>query len=199
MQSSNALPLFCLCLITSSVFAQMGDNEGEAQPDLPDHILNLPSPVLSPQEALASFVVADGFKVQLVASEPMIEDPVAATFAPDGSLWVIEMRSFMPDVDGNREDEPISRVVHLRDTNGDGVMDESTVFLDKLVLPRAIAPSHNGILLVAPPLVCVVAALLPPPLLWRLVIAALCWSLIVTTLVVTCAMKSEHLQVVLVG
>jgi mono/diheme cytochrome c family protein len=61
------------------------------------------------------------------------------------------MQSFMPDVDGNNELQPISRVVHLTDTNGDGVMDNSVVFLDNVVLPRAIALSHDGVLLVAPP------------------------------------------------
>jgi len=138
-------------VFASSLHAQMGDNEGEQQPDLPEHILNMESPVLSPEDALGSFQLQEGFEIQLVASEPMIEDPVACTFAPDGSLWVIEMQSFMPDVDGNNEDMPVSRVVRLVDVDGDGVMDESKVFLDNLVLPRAIALSHEGILLVAPP------------------------------------------------
>ncbi|MCH2147187.1 MAG: HEAT repeat domain-containing protein [Phycisphaerales bacterium] len=138
-------------MLTSSAYAQMGDNEGESQPDLPSHIINMESPVLSTQEAIRSFQLQDGFEIQLVASEPMIEDPVACTFAPDGSLWVIEMQSFMPDVDGNNEDMPISRVVRLVDVDGDGVMDESSVFLDNLVLPRAIAFAHDGVLLVAPP------------------------------------------------
>ena len=129
----------------------MGDHEGEVQHDLPAHIMNMESPVLSPEQAMESFVLQDGFRIELVASEPMIEDPVAAAFAPDGSLWVIEMQSFMPDVDGNNELQPISRVVHLTDTNGDGAMDESIVFLDNLVLPRAIAITHDGILLVEPP------------------------------------------------
>ena len=64
----------------------------------------------------------------------------------DGNPGVI-----FDDVDGNNEDMPISRVVRLVDVNSDGIMDESTVFLDKLVLPRAIALSHEGILLIAPP------------------------------------------------
>ena len=138
-------------MLTQQNFAQMGDHEGEVQQDLPHHVMHMESPVLTPDQAIDSFVLQDGFHVELVASEPMIEDPVAAVFAPDGSLWVIEMQSFMPDVDGNNELQPISRVVHLTDTNGDGVMDNSVVFLDNVVLPRAIALSHDGVLLVAPP------------------------------------------------
>ena len=138
-------------MLTQQNFAQMGDHEGEVQQDLPHHVMHMESPVLTPEQAIDSFVLQDGFHIELVASEPMIEDPVAAVFAPDGSLWVIEMQSFMPDVDGNNELQPISRVVHLTDTNGDGVMDNSVVFLDNVVLPRAIALSHDGVLLVAPP------------------------------------------------
>ena len=138
-------------MLTQQSFSQMGDHEGEVQQDLPHHVMHMESPVLTPEQAIDSFVVQDGFHIELVASEPMIEDPVAAVFAPDGSLWVIEMQSFMPDVDGNNELQPISRVVHLRDTDGDGAMDESVVFLDNVILPRAIALSHDGVLLVAPP------------------------------------------------
>ena len=148
---SYSIAIFTISVLTSSLYAQMGDNEGELQPDLPSHIMNMESPVLSAEEAVSSFQLQEGFEIQLVASEPMIQDPVACVFAPDGSLWVIEMQSYMPDVDGNNEDMPISRVVRLVDVNSDGIMDESTVFLDKLVLPRAIALSHDGILLVAPP------------------------------------------------
>ena len=129
----------------------MGDNEGEVQHDLPPYLMNMDSPVLSPTQALESFVLQDGFHIELVASEPMIEDPVAAIFAPDGSLWVVEMQSFMPDVDGNNELQPISRIVHLIDNNRDLIMDESIVFMDGLVLPRGIALTHDGLLLIAPP------------------------------------------------
>jgi mono/diheme cytochrome c family protein/glucose/arabinose dehydrogenase len=153
LYSKNSKTLFIVFLSTFQVvcFAQMGDNEGELQDDLPSHIMHMESPVLSPSQALESFVVQDGFYVELVASEPMIQDPVSAVFAPDGSLWVVEMQSFMPDVDGNNELEPISRIVHLTDTNSDGIMDESSVFMDGLVLPRSMALTHEGILLIAPP------------------------------------------------
>jgi hypothetical protein len=68
----------------------------------------------------------------------MVEDPVAMTFDEDGRLWVVEMRGFMPDIDGEGEDDPVGRVSVLTDENGDGEMDKSVVFLDNLVLPRAI-------------------------------------------------------------
>ncbi len=57
----------------------------------------------------------------------------------------------MPNVDGTNEDEPIARIVVLEDTDNDGQMDSSTVFLDKLVMPRAIAIVKGGILIAEPP------------------------------------------------
>ena len=110
-----------------------------------------PAPVLSPEEALGSFRVAPGYRIELVASEPLIHDPVALAFAPDGALWVVEMRGFMPNVDGEGEREPTGRIVVLRDDDGDGRMDRSTVFADQLVLPRAVLPVGDGALVLAPP------------------------------------------------
>ena len=67
-------------------FALLGD-PGD---DLLKKIKVPPAPVLSPKEALASFKVAPGFSVELVAAEPLVEDPVAAAFDADGRLWVAE-------------------------------------------------------------------------------------------------------------
>ena len=61
------------------------------------------------------------------------------------------MRAYMPDVDGNGEEEPIGRIVVLEDTDDDGVMDKSSVVLDGLVLPRAIAIVKGGLLVAEPP------------------------------------------------
>ncbi len=108
-------------------------------------------PVLSPAEAMARFKIQPGFEVQLVAAEPLVESPVAAAFDEFGRLWVVEMRTFMPNAEGAGELEPRNQVVILEDTNHDGVMDTSTVFLDKLILPRAVAPCHGGALVVEPP------------------------------------------------
>jgi mono/diheme cytochrome c family protein len=72
-------------------------------------------------------------------------------FDADGSLWVVEMRAYMPDVDGKGESEPSGCIARLFDDDGDGKMDRRVTFLDKLVLPRAIAPTRGGVLLIAPP------------------------------------------------
>ncbi len=105
-----------------------------------------PSPPKTPAEELATFQVEPGFKIQLVASEPMVQDPVVIQFDPDGRLWVVEMRGFMNDIEGSTEDQPTGRISVLEDTDGDGQMDKSTVYLDSLVMPRALALVPGGAL-----------------------------------------------------
>ena len=76
---------------------------------------------------------------------------MAAQFGPDGRLWVVEMQGYMPDLDATTEDQPHGRVVVLEDKDGDGVFETSTVFLDKVVMPRALALHRDGVLVGAPP------------------------------------------------
>jgi glucose/arabinose dehydrogenase/mono/diheme cytochrome c family protein len=110
-----------------------------------------PAPPLSPAAELASFTVVPGFRVELVAAEPLVEAPVAMTFDPDGRLFVVEMRNFMPDADGRGEDQPTGRVSILSDKDGDGRLEARTTFLDGLVLPRSVALVAGGVLIAAPP------------------------------------------------
>lgn len=116
-----------------------------------DSILFKSAPVLTPEQALHTFQLADGFRVELVASEPLIQDPVAMSFDEKGRLWVVEMQSYMPDIKGEGEEQKKSRIVILEDQDGDGYMENSKVFLDSLVLPRAISIVNGGILYAEPP------------------------------------------------
>jgi len=109
-----------------------------------------PSPELEPEEALASFRVADGFRVELVAAEPLVVDPVAMDWDDEGRLYVAEMRGFMPDIEGNEEERPIGQVAVLEDVDGDGRMDTRRVFADGLVLPRAVTVLPEGVLIAEP-------------------------------------------------
>ena len=106
-----------------------------------------PSPVLTPAEEMATFQVEPGMEIQLVAAEPMVQEPVVITFDEDGRLWVVEMRGFMPTISGDGEEQPVGRVSVLEDQDGDGQMDTSTVYLDSLVMPRALAVVQGGALI----------------------------------------------------
>lgn len=106
---------------------------------------------LSAEDELKTFKLAESVRVQVAASEPMVQAPVSAVFDEDGRLWVVEMTTYMQDIAAHRELEPHNRVVILEDTDGDGVFDRSTVFMDNLVLPRAVAPCFGGALVLEPP------------------------------------------------
>lgn len=109
------------------------------------------APELGPEEAIGAMVVEEGFEVQLVASEPLISSPVAMNFDTEGRIWVVEMNNYMPNADGDGEEIPGGKIVILEDTNQDEVMDSRTVFLDSLVLPRALCLIDEGILVAEPP------------------------------------------------
>jgi mono/diheme cytochrome c family protein/glucose/arabinose dehydrogenase len=115
--------------------------------------LNLPPPLgpLAVEDAIKSFVLPPGFKIECVASEPLVEDPVAVQWDGDGRMWVVEMRGFMPDAYGHHEDEPIGRISILEDTTGSGHYDKKTVFLDNLVMPRTVSLVGDGVLIGVPP------------------------------------------------
>jgi mono/diheme cytochrome c family protein/glucose/arabinose dehydrogenase len=136
---------------SSAARAQNGDKQGEEQPPLPKDLVVPPAPVLTPLEALASFAVHPGFRVELVASEPLVVDPVQLVFDERGRLWVVELRGYMPNPAGDGEREPVGVIAILSDTDGDGLMDKREVFADGLVMPRSVHPCEGGALVVAPP------------------------------------------------
>lgn len=131
--------------------AQNGDRAGEEQPELPKDWRVSASPVLDAMAERATFSIVDGYDIELVAAEPLVEAPVAFRFGPDGRLWVVEMRGYMRDANGAGEDQPLGRIKVLDDTDGDGRMDRATVFLDGLVMPRGIAHWRDGLLVIEPP------------------------------------------------
>ena len=109
------------------------------------------SPDKHPAISLDSYKVADGFELQLAAAEPLIEAPVAMDFDNQGRMWVVEMHGYMPNLAGTGEDAPSGRISILEDLDKDGRADHSKVFLDSLVLPRAIAHVYGGLLYAVPP------------------------------------------------
>ena len=135
-----SVPLLALLLTPLSALAE------DQSINPPDEIMNDPSPVLSPEESMKTFQVEQGFEVQLVAGDDLINDPVCMAWDADGRLWVAEMTTYMPDQFAKGEEEPKGNIVVLEDTDGDGKMDTRTVFLDKIILPRAIAFAKNGLL-----------------------------------------------------
>lgn len=114
--------------------------------------LNIPhADIRTPEEEQRTFKIAPGYRIELVAAEPMVQKPIFFEFDPEGRIWVIEYQGYMRDLAGNGEGDPICRLVVLEDTDHDGRADKQTVFLDKLVMPRSFAFVKGGILLQEPP------------------------------------------------
>jgi mono/diheme cytochrome c family protein/glucose/arabinose dehydrogenase len=153
-------------ILTSSLlgllfWAQVGDRPGEKQqPPSKDWIVPA-APVIAPKDAAATITLPPGFRVELVAAEPLVSDPVAIAFDPDGRLWVVEMPGYnreivdaLPFYLPEREKKPVvpdGKVVRLDDTNGDGRLDRRVVFLGGLRLPRAVGFAAGGVLVGDPP------------------------------------------------
>jgi len=106
-------------------------------------------PPKSPDEALKTFQVPQGFKIELVASEPFLRDPVAFEWGADGKLWVVEMNDYPLGMDGKGASG--GTIKYLEDTKGNGHYDKMTVFMDKVNFPNGIVPWGKGVIISAAP------------------------------------------------
>ena len=104
-----------------------------------------------PLDLTSEFTLEPGFEIKGVAAEPLLSGLVEIEFDEKGRIWTLEMPGYMRDIDGSGEDIPDGKISILEDTDGDGVMDKKTVFLDNMVLPRAIELIHDGLLYAEPP------------------------------------------------
>ena len=108
----------------------------------------MPKPL--PLEASVATVKArPGLKVELIAAEPLVMDPISLDWGPDGKLWVVEMADYPLGPDG--KGTPGGRVRFLEDKNGDGKYDTSTLFMEGLRFPTSVKAWRKGVLIIAAP------------------------------------------------
>src|SRR5262245_56696264 len=100
---------------------------------------------LSPREELATFRLLPGFKMELVACEPDIVDPVAMAFDERGRMFVVEMRGY-PNGGVATGPQTGGRVRCLEDRDGDGYFETATTYIDGLRFPTGVTPWRGGIL-----------------------------------------------------
>jgi mono/diheme cytochrome c family protein len=105
-----------------------------------------PLKALSPEESLTKFYLPEGFKIELVASEPMISEPVSIHWDGNGRMYVAQMNTYMQDVDAGNENEPWSKTSLLEDTDADGRIDKSSVYIDSMILPRIVLPLDDRVI-----------------------------------------------------
>ncbi|MBO0950521.1 DUF7133 domain-containing protein [Fibrella forsythiae] len=101
---------------------------------------------LTPEQSQQAFVLPPGYHMELVASEPMITEPVAIAWDGNARMYVAQMETYTQDADGTGTKDKKSRVMLLEDTNNDGKMDKSTVFIKDLMLPRMILCVNHELL-----------------------------------------------------
>ena len=92
------------------------------------------------KNALSTFQVRAGVRLELVAGEPLVVDPIAMCFDEDSRLFVVEMRDY-----SERRDERLGRVRMLEDTDEDGRFDKSTIFAEGLPWPTALICYGGGL------------------------------------------------------
>lgn len=102
---------------------------------------------VSANEQKKSFVLKPGFSMDPVLSEPQIREPASIQFDGNGRMYVLELRTYMQDLDATGELLPTSRISRWEDLDDDGVYETGIVFLDSLVFPRYVVPfGPNSIL-----------------------------------------------------
>jgi putative heme-binding domain-containing protein len=129
------------------------------------------SPRPTPQEALAQLKVADGFAVDVAASEPMVRQPLNVYFDERGRLWVVQYLQypFPAGLKVVRYDQYLravfdrtpppppnhikgaDRVTIIEDSNGDGVFDKAKDFLADLNIARSVVTGRGGVWVLNPP------------------------------------------------
>lgn len=120
----------------------------EQQKYEPDFTPQPPIKTLTPEEELKTIQLPPGYSLELVLSErDGVKEPVTISFDGNGRMYVAEMRTYMQEIDGKNEDEPLSVVSRHESTKGDGHYDKHTIFRDKMVLPRMILPLDDRILI----------------------------------------------------
>lgn len=102
-------------------------------------------PPKTAEESLACLQVEPGLKVELVAAEPLVRDPVSIAFDQEGRMFVVEYGDYPigPEKPG---EPPLSRLVMLEDGDGDGRMDRRHVFADRLNFAHSLMPYFGGLL-----------------------------------------------------
>lgn len=113
-----------------------GTKDGDI--NTPEFNPNPTAKYLLPEESIKTIHLPEGYHMELVASEPMIKEPVSITWDGNGKMYVAEMLTYMQDANATGEQVPRSRISLLEDTDNDGKMDKRTIFVDSLLLPRML-------------------------------------------------------------
>lgn len=129
----------CPSIHFSSCLLAQTDASGKAAT-----VANEIPPPLSPAQSMESMQYSDQLRVELVAAEPMVQDPVAMCWDATGALFIAEMGDYPAEAQGGR-------IRKLVDLDQDGKMDRATMFVEQVAYPTSVIPFQDGILVAAAP------------------------------------------------
>ena len=149
---SSRFAIFCLAglalavLIPNPAAAQSIRAAGKRGAELLVNTNSPSTPYLTAEEELKTFDLKPGYRMELVVGDPDIKEPVVAVFDGNGRMYVAEMRTYMQDIDGRNELTTNSVISLHWSSKHDGNFDKHSVFATGLVLPRAILPLKDSVL-----------------------------------------------------
>jgi putative membrane-bound dehydrogenase-like protein len=103
------------------------------------------------KKEMASFKLESGLRLELVASEPLIMDPVALAFDENRKMYVVEDRGYPDAVDSGAVPTTLGQVAYIEDINGDGKFDRRTTFVSGLTYPNGVLPWRGGVFVTCAP------------------------------------------------
>lgn len=126
MNSNAPFSILIVFILTASAFGQR-------------NLKDIPNP--NPELQLDQFEVADGFEINLFASDPQLAKPIQMNFDSQGRLWVASSEVYPQIEPGQVAND---KVLVMDDTDGDGQVDSTTVFAEGLLIPTGVLPGDGG-------------------------------------------------------
>lgn len=148
LRSLFSVLLLCVSTIDRASLGQVGAESGDRDTrhvDGFDYSLPRIAPT-EPRDALKTFEILSGYRIELVAAEPLVRDPVAMSFDADGRLYVVEMCDY-----SEQAEDHLGAIRLLTDVDGDGAFDNSETFVEGLSWPTAVICFDGGIFVGAAP------------------------------------------------
>src|SRR5262245_22222354 len=109
-------------------------------------------PPTPPERAEATFETLHGFRMELIAAEPLVASPVDLAYDEQGRAYVVEMRDYpYPEEKNAAPSEFPGTVRLLEDADGDGKFDKATIFADQLAWPTSVCCYNGGVFVAAAP------------------------------------------------
>lgn len=134
-----------LAIVGSAASMHLGAEQSRRAARRPDR------PPLAPADALATLIVEPGYRVDLIAAEPLVQSPVAIAFDDRGRLFVAENRGYPDPLEGQPAARPEGVIALLTDTDGDGRYDARTNFATGLTYPNGLMVWDDGLLVTVAP------------------------------------------------